>query len=146
MFPELFWILLQSKVSNEAVSDLDSDFRRNDETNLQEKSYILFFHLCYEVFSCLNWVFTWLIEEDADRHFRELETIKEAFTVWHISISYSDDISLIPFTVLNTVIGWAELENFYISKAWVTESFLKHFRHMIHIIRERTGNKRWIAT
>lgn len=57
-----------------------------------------------------------------------------------------NNIFLIPFAILNTIIGWTELEYFDIGKAWVAESFLEYGCHMIHIIRESPCDKWWITS
>ena len=94
----------------------------------------------------LVFIFPWLIEQDSDRHFREFETIEKRLTIWHIPISYSDDIPLIPLTILHTIIGRTELEHFYIGKTWMSQSFSEDFCHMIHIIRKSTSYKCRITT
>lgn len=78
-------------------------------------------HFPDEVLSCL-YLLSWFIEQYAYRHLCELETTEETLVIGHISLANMDDISLIPFTILYTIIGRAELKDFYISKTWVTES------------------------
>lgn len=82
---------------------------------------IIFPHFLYEVFPCL-YVLSRFIQEDTYWHLCELETTEETLVIGHISLANMDDISLIPFTILYTIIGRTELEDFNIGKTWVTES------------------------
>ena len=56
-----------------------------------------------------------------------------------------DDILLVPFAILYTIIRRTQLQHFDIGKSWMIESLLENRCHVVEVIGHRASYESWIS-